>query len=393
MAKGKMTAEGWRCEKEQEHLYRPKWVDFQDPAIHLLTLVTTKRQPLLGTLVGEQIVLTSLGQSVAEEIERIPTYKGANSIEIYRYVIMPDHIHTLLRIHERLPKHLGQYVRWFKRQCSMLAGKEQELGGVTPRGGHQGEAMLAGVTVRSEQQGEGQELAGITARGGQPIEGKIGETLFAAEYHTRTLSGRGQLNHMARYIQENPRRAALKRANPDLFRIRQDIRLGRTPCVALGNIFLADYPIREALKCSRKLSQEEIDAKREECLVKAANGTVFISGAISEGEKQICRALREAGYPLVILLTEGFPEPDSPHYRYFKPKGVYFEACAAGKLLLVEPSKEILERADIKAKVTSKAGDIPHKSQRYRFLAMNAIAEEIAEGEAESSPERQGSPV
>ena len=362
MAKGKMTAEGWRCEKEQEHLYRPKWVDFQDPAIHLLTLVTTKRQPLLGTLVGEQIVLTSLGQSVAEEIERIPTYKGANSIEIYRYVIMPDHIHTLLRIHERLPKHLGQYVRWFKRQCSMLAWKEQEL-------------------------------AGITARGGQPIEGKIGETLFAAEYHTRTLSGRGQLNHMARYIQENPRRAALKRANPDLFRIQQDIRLGRTPCVALGNIFLADYPIREALKCSRKPSQEEIDAKREECLVKAANGTVFISGAISEGEKQICQALREAGYPLVILLTEGFPEPDSPHYRYFKPKGVYFEACAAGKLLLVEPSKEILERADIKAKVTSKAGDIPHKSQRYRFLAMNAIAEEIAEGEAESSPERQGSPV
>ena len=367
MAKGKMTAEGWRCEKEKEHLYRPKWVDFQDPAIHLLTLVTTKRQPLLGTLVGEQIALTPLGQRVAEEIERIPTYKGANSIEIYRYVIMPDHIHILLRIHERLPKHLGQYVRWFKRQCSVIAGEEQGLGGRAPR---------------SEQPVEGKELAGITARGGQQ-----GETLFAAEYHTRTLSGRGQLNHMARYIQDNPRRAALKRANPDLFRIRQDIRLGRTPCMALGNIFLADYPIREALKCSRKLSQEEIDAKREECLTKAANGTVYISGAVSEGEKQICRALREAGYPLVILLTEGFPEPDSPHYRYFKPKGVYFEACAAGKLLLVEPSQEILEREDIKAKVTSKARDIPHESQRYRFLAMNAIAEEMADGEAQGSPE------
>ena len=393
-----MTADGWRCEKEKEHLYRPKWVDFQDPAIHLLTLVTTKRQPLLGTLVGEQIIPTPLGQRVAEEIERIPTYKGANSIEIYRYVIMPDHIHILLRIHERLPKHLGQYVRWFKRQCSIIAGEEQGLGGITPRSeqpvegkelagvtarsGQQRGTMLGGVTPRSEQPVEGQLLAGITARSGQQ-----GETLFAAEYHTRTLSGRGQLNHMARYIQDNPRRAALKRANPDLFRIRQDIRLGRTPCVALGNIFLADYPIREALKCSRKLSQEEIDAKREECLSKAANGTVYISGAVSEGEKQICRALREAGYPLVILLTECFPEPDSPHYRYFKPKGVYFEACAAGKLLLVEPSQEILEREDIKAKVTSKAGDIPHESQRYRFLAMNAIAEEMADGEAQGSPE------
>ena len=390
MAKGKMTAEGWRCEKEKEHLYRPKWVDFQDPAIHLLTLVTTKRQPLLGTLVGEQIIPTPLGQRVAEEIERIPTYKGAKDIEIYRYVIMPDHIHILLRIHERLPKHLGQYVRWFKRQCSIIAGEEQGLGGITPRSEQPVEGKeLAGITARSGQQGDGTRLGGITPRSEQPVEGKElagitarggqqGETLFAAEYHTRTLSGRGQLNHMARYIEDNPRRAALKRANPDLFRIRQDIRLGRTPCVALGNIFLANYPIREALKCSRKWSQEEIDTKREECLAKAANGTVFISGAVSEGEKQICRALREAGYPLVILLTEGFPEPDSPHYRYFKPKGVYFEACAAGKLLLVEPSQEILEREDIKAKVTRKAGDIPHESQRYRFVAQNAIADLIA---------------
>ena len=190
---------------------------------------------------------------------------------------------------------------------------------------------------------------------------------------------KGQLAHMARYIQDNPRRLAMKRANPDLFRIRQNIRFGRTPCVALGNRFLAEYPLREVLQCSRRLTQAEIDAKREECLKEAANGTVYISGAISEGEKQISRALREAGYPLIILLTEGFPEPDSPHYQFFKPQGVYFEACAAGKLLLIQPDKEVLELPDIEEKVTAKVGNIPHESQRYRFVAMNAIAEEIAQ--------------
>ena len=125
------------------------------------------------------------------------------------------------------------------------------------------------------------------------------------------------------------------------------------------------------------MTQAEIDAKKEVCLQEAANGTIFVSGAISEGEKQICRALREAGYQLIILLTEGFPEPDSPHYKFYKPTGVYFEACAAGNLLLVQPDKAVLEQEDIVARVTAKVGDIPHDSQRFRFVAMNVIAEKI----------------
>jgi hypothetical protein len=129
------------------------------------------------------------------------------------------------------------------------------------------------------------------------------------------------------------------------------------------------------------MTEEEIAAKREACLAEAANGTVYISAAVSPGEKAICRAMREAGFPLIILLEEGFPKPDSPHYQYYKPSGVYFEACAKGWLLLVEPSEEQFEREEIEAVVVAKAGKIPHNTQRYRFLALNALAEEIARGE------------
>ncbi len=114
MAKVHWTPEGWRCEKKGEHLYRAQWMDYRSPAIQMLTMVTLNRLPLLGELRGEEIVLSPLGQKVSEEIERIPTYKGASSIEIYKYVIMPDHVHILLRVHDRLPMHIGQYVRWFK---------------------------------------------------------------------------------------------------------------------------------------------------------------------------------------------------------------------------------------------------------------------------------------
>ena len=376
MAKAHLTPDGWRCEKQKEHLYRAKWMDYRSPSIQLLTMVTSDRLPLLGELQGQHIALTPLGQKVAEEIERIPTYKGASSIEIYNYVIMPDHIHILLRIHDRLPKHLGQYIRWFKLQCSdayqALAASHPALAATHTS------ARPALAAVHSSAH---PALAAIPASIPSASHTPASNTpcLFAKEYHDRILTGKNQLTHMVCYIQDNPRRLALKRANRDLFRIRQNVTIGNIPCTTLGNMFLAEYPQRQVLQCSRRLTPDQITALKEECLAAASNGTVFITAAISEGEKLISQALREAGYPLIILLEQGFPEPDSPHYRYFKPQGVYFEACAAGKLLLVEPSAEVLEHPDIASRVIAKTGHIPHSTQRYRFVAMNAIAERMCD--------------
>ena len=201
--------------------------------------------------------------------------------------------------------------------------------------------------------------------------------LFAHEYHDSLLYGRGQLARMKSYIKDNPRRLALKRANRELFRIRQDYTVGGFPCTVLGNIFLAGHPQRQVLQCSRRLTPEQIEARRHECLMQAANGAVFITAAISQGEKVIARSLREHGFPLIILLEQGFPNPESSHYRYYKPQGVYFEACAAGRLLLVEPHAGVLERPEIARRVTAKTGNIPHTTGRYRFVAMNVIAEEM----------------
>lgn len=331
----KHMASNGNSNNKQNRTPRAKWMDYRSPSVMMITIVTNKRLPLLGKLHGENIILTELGQKVAEEIKRIPTYNGAESIEIYSYVIMPDHVHILLHIHEHLPRHVGYYIRWFKKQCTYI----------------------------------GLALAVPSARNHSP--------LFAPDYHDRLLKGKNQLSHMVRYIQDNPRRLALKRANKDLFRIRQNQQINTIPCTVLGNIFLIEHPLRQVLQCSRRLTQEQIDNLKADCLREAADGTVYVTAAISEGEKQIARALREAGFPLIILLEKGFPAPDDPHYSYFKPQGVYFEACAAGKLLLIEPRRDLLDREDIAVKTEAKVGHIPHDSQRYRFVAMNILAEDI----------------
>ena len=335
MEEFKNIASNGNSHNKQNRILRAKWMDYRSPSIMMVTIVTTKRLPLLGKLQGENIILTELGQKVAEEIKRIPTYNGAESIEIYSYVIMPDHVHILLHIHEHLPRHVGYYIRWFKKQCTYI----------------------------------GLALAVPSASDHSP--------LFAPDYHDSLLKGKNQLPHLVRYIQDNPRRLALKRANKDLFRIRQNQQIGTIQCTVLGNIFLIEHPLRQVLQCSRRLTQEQIDNLKADCLREAADGTVSVTAAISEGEKQIARALREAGFPLIILLEKGFPAPDDPHYNYFKPQGVYFEACAAGKLLLIEPHRDLLDREDIAVKTEAKVGHIPHDSQRYRFVAMNILAEDI----------------
>lgn len=397
MAKAHLTPEGWRCEKLREHLYRARWMDYQSPSIQMLTLVTVDRKPLLAELRGETTHLTPLGTAVAREIERIPTYIGAASIEILDYVIMPDHVHILLRIHDRLPKHLGQYIRWFKVQCSdaftamVETAREVMARGVMARGdtreGNNANTTASNATTATcttasatasgwvSREEASRVLAGVSASMVSPKSKNL--LLFAHEYHDSLLYGRGQLARMKNYIKENPRRLALKRANRELFRIRQDYTIGRFSCTVLGNIFLAGHPQRQVLQCSRRLTPEQIEERRSECLMQAANGAVFITAAISPGEKAIARSLREHGFPLIILLEQGFPKPESSHYRYFKPQGVYFEACAAGRLLLVEPHAEALERPEVARRVIAKTGNIPHTTQRYRFVAMNVIAEEM----------------
>lgn len=202
--------------------------------------------------------------------------------------------------------------------------------------------------------------------------------LNPALYHERILHAYGQLQALVDYVHDNPRRLWLKRANPDLFRIHQHTEIAGISCTTLGNMFLMKRPDRAVLQCSRRLTQQEINTRKDECLDEAANGSVFITAAISEGEKQIARALREAGYPLIILLEKGFPKPNDPHYKFFKPSGVYFEACAAERLLLIEPNPELFESPEVIAKVTAKAGNLPHDSLRYRFLALNVIAALLA---------------
>ena len=392
MSELEYTENGWRLTTDIKRHHRDNQWDYRGEGVYMVTIATAERYPLFGELDSNEvpekarIVLNRLGKQIDRIIRDLPDFYADKGIalKILAVQVMPDHLHFVLQVVKPMEKSVGEIIRSLKSAGTAIYKKDytdKSTGGpgrknATERDNSTGfGGKNAAERDNHERDNRIVGFARIFAGSGSIWEHN------PAGYHERLLRGRGQLDAMIRYVKDNPRRLALKRANPDLFRIHQQTILGGVSCTSLGNMFLADYPQRAVLQCSRRMTQSEIDAKREECMKEAANGTVFISGAISEGEKQISRALREAGYPLVILLTEGFPAPDSPHYKYYKPQGVYFEACAAGKLLLVQPDKKALERADIVEAVTAKVGKIPHESQRYRFVAMNVIAGMIVKAE------------
>jgi len=325
--------------------YRLKNWNYKGRGIYMITMNIEGRVPVLGALQGgvgdAWVEYSPVGKMVSEQVEQ--AFGLYPQIQICAKQLMPDHLHFVVWVKEEIPIVLGEIIRKMKIGCTQAW---REMGG----------RMNATCTNAINSKSGGDDTS-----------------LFEPGFHDRVLLHAGQLKSMINYVHDNPRRLWLKRANPDLFKLRQKVQVAGFECTTLGNQFLKDDPMKEMLQCSRALTQAEIDEKKAEFLRLAERGVVWVSAGISEGEKQICRALREAGYPMVILLNEGFPDADSPHAKYYKPQGVYFEACAAGQLLLIEPGEGLFEDKEIADEVYRKDPRCTPNSKRYRFLALNAM--------------------
>ena len=104
-AKGKKPSMKRRCSQN----------DYLDRGIYMITIAIEGRRPLLGKLVGDtdikegekapHIILYPMGEAVKACWQAIPQYHP--QIEVIKLCVMPDHIHGILFVHERMEKHQG----------------------------------------------------------------------------------------------------------------------------------------------------------------------------------------------------------------------------------------------------------------------------------------------
>ncbi len=153
--------------------------------------------------------------------------------------------------------------------------------------------------------------------------------LFERGFHDSVLYGKGQLQAMLAYVQDNPRRLLIKRCNPSYFR-QTDITIGGKTVHAYGNLALLQQPVRPQVKCSRSISDEALATETAKMLQLGLAGAVLVSPFISDGERHIRDKALEARMSLIIIVDNGFGP-------YYKPYGHYFETCALGRLLLLSP--------------------------------------------------------
>ena len=359
---------------------------FKGVGIYHITFVVTGRQPLLGELAIDheepRCLPTDLGRAISHDLDEIQQRRPY--VRLLAKQLMPDHIHVLLYVTEDSSVSIKEIARGMRqgwRQMATTVSIDPQMPSAEeykqmPKGVAQ---MPSAEEYKQMPKGVTQMPKGVAQMPDTGTHQPLFETPFF-----RTLAHKGQLDTMIQYIHDNPRRAMLKQQNPDLFTLRRDTRVGELCFTSLGNLFLLDYPEKQPIICSRTLSEQQITAQQTDALYQAKNGCITVSAAISPGERQIARAVREAGAPLIILLKDGFPKAGDPHEKYYKPGGVYFEACAAGRLLLLEPTADTLTLPDIQTRTEQTLREkaearhwnyqpIPVTSDRYRMMAANEI--------------------
>ena len=369
--------------------HRENGWDYKGRAIYHFTLPVEERYPLFGVLDGESaetagVRLNAFGRRVCQMLSGLARFyeKKGFALKVLAQMVMPDHVHLVIQVLEPLPQSIGTVVRGFKSGCTKVY-KECYSSGENAAGVHGGEN--AAEVQRGSERGEDaapMHFARIFAsRGSIWQEDK-------AYYHERILHAPGQLRRMIDYVKDNPRRLWIKSHNPELFRLHRRTEAAGLLFTSMGNHFILEWPDRQVVEMSRSATNEEVQERLRMVLAAAHNGTVTYTAAISEGEKLIARTLREQGYPLVVLLNDGFPKEGSPHERYYKPGGVYFEACSRGQLLLMEPTEEafrdegVMAAAEESLRKKAEARHysytpIPLTSQRYRFMALNEMGKRL----------------
>ncbi len=338
-------------EKKPSMLRRCVDHDYTERMMYMVTMVTEGRRPLFGRVIGRsdapadspdapRMELTALGRRVEACWNEIPLHYP--QISLVALQMMPDHLHGILFVKEKIEQPLGKVLLGFKQGCNKAY---RELFPSVQPVAVQSVAVLQRQTEPSARQSP------------HPKDDRTHGLLFARGFNDKLLLREGQLQRWLDYLHDNPRRLLMKREHPDLFRVQRGLTVGPQQFSAIGNRFLLQRPVKLQVQCSRRLTDDEISEKTAWWLAQARKGAVLVSPCISKGEKAVMRAAFDEGMPLIILQENGFAE-------LAKPGGKRMEACSSGQILILAPWEHHNERLAIR---------------RDQCLALNALAKLICE--------------
>lgn len=291
-------------------ILRAPWHDYTQRCIYMITLNKNPLMENFGILQGDYpiptgqkgaafISSTALGKAIKNTLRRFNSTEP--NVRVLQYALMPDHLHILLFVEYPTEDTLGKIIARFKIEVNKAAG-----------------------------------TTGVFAKG----------------FNDQILKSSRSLAVLYRYLRENARRLAVRRARPEFFRRVNALEIGGKAFQAYGNFQLLDCPFKEQVIVHRADSSETRLKNREQWLYTAANGGVLVSPFISPAEKEIRKEAEESGGRFILIISE-------PMGERYKPTGRDFELCEAGRLLII-------------------SANLPGELSRKNCLVMNEMAEGFA---------------
>jgi len=330
----KETKEMVKAPVKHNRLRRMEMHSYTSACIYLITVTTTDRKRILGTLVGDSpgtavIEPTDLGKHVAEAFRKTAaevTKKTGCRVQVLHYQIMPDHFHGILYVRNSLPQDypLGKIVAAWKSDCTHALWND---------------SSLCSLYFSSEK-----------------------PSLFSSGFNDRILFRKGQLQTWIKYLDDNPRRLWLKTHFTNRLRKVYDFKAGKKghQYTAVGNTFLVTFPERLQVRCHRNLTEEQIETEVATYLEEARRGTVLISPFISTAEKAVYDACYKEKLPLIHIVNRGLDG------KFVYPSGRDLTGCSEGFLLVLAPY------ADYSPETAAK------RITRAQCLDLNGFAEDLA---------------
>ena len=328
-----------------------KW-QWQEPGtawrgvgIYHITLTVPSRQPLLGTLVipendpsQARVERTALGNAVVDELYVMCRHYP--EIRIFRFCLMPDHLHAVIQVTRVMDTSIRSVVRGFWQGVKKL-GRAHTLAvsslAVSPE-------LNSGTTTKGKTGTTTEGRTGTTTEGktgttdeGRTADGGWAFPVFTERPFIRPLSRHGQLQTMMHYVRMNPQRLATKRLMPGFFRVQKGIEIGGRSYDGVGNVALLHaehYDVVHVrsvwVKAAEHGDSQTLRDYMNSRVLKARKGVVMVSPFISPQEKQVMQVLINEQHPFILLADNGFRE-------YYKPADALFDACAAGRVLILSP--------------------------------------------------------
>ena len=386
--------------EQKQWQWQEEGTSWRGIGIYHVTLTIPSRQPLLGSLnipdgdpTKAVVERTELGRLLLECQRSVPVFHP--EIQILQYCLMADDLHVIWNVRQPMKQSIRQVAQGFWQAAKKVgraysyasyasltggamneSGNPESMGGATNESNNPG-SMGGAMNESSNPESMGGAtnekcgLSSIAAAGSRenPLCEALGnevywllDPVFTERPFLRPLSRRGQLQAMLRYVRMNPQRLATKRLMPGFFRVQKGIEIGGRSYDGVGNVALLQAEhfdvvhVRSTMvKAAEHGDCQPLRDYMNSRVLEARQGVVMVSPFISPNEKRVMNVLLEEQRPFVLLADNGFRD-------YYKPTDALFDACAAGRVLILSPWPHDTEKRHI---------------SRADCVALNMMAEEM----------------